>query len=603
VIVIPLAALVALEAWQAFGRAPELVRSRELVTHASQVIDSAQRLRSALQDAERGQRGYLVTGAPAYLEAYHSGSAQSAPRLQQLRELTADNSEQQARIARLSNRIGVKLSEMQQVLDTYGQSGFAAAQQLVRTNTGLEAMRAIQSDLDEIVSSERALLGTRLEALSLQERRTAALAFVNSALALALLVIGVVLTVLAFRNARRVEEQRRATEQRLGEQLIRAQAAAAQSQKMESLGQLTGGVAHDFNNLLHVINNALALLERRVRGPDAQINGYLDMIKRNADRAASVTARLLAFSRRQALDPKPTDVNKLVAGMAELLSHTLGEAVSLEMVRGAAVWPVAVDRNQLETAIVNLALNARDAMPAGGRLTIETSNTYLDESYSGAHPEVQEGQYAMIALSDSGGGMSAEVAARAFDPFFTTKEVGKGTGLGLSQVFGFIKQSGGHVKIYSEIGQGTTVKMYLPRLNGASPEPSDAGAFAPTLGAGESILVVEDHDDVRVFTTQILTALGYRVATAPDAPGALRLLEQHSGVDLLFTDVGLPGMGGRALADEVLRRWPATKVLYTTGYARNSIIHHGRLDPAVALITKPFTQASLAAKVRAALEG
>jgi CheY-like chemotaxis protein len=199
--------------------------------------------------------------------------------------------------------------------------------------------------------------------------------------------------------------------------------------------------------------------------------------------------------------------------------------------------------------------------------------------------------------------MSAGVAARAFDPFFTTKEVGKGTGLGLSQVFGFIKQSGGHVKIYSEIAQGTAVKMSLPRLNGASPEPSDAGALAPTLGAGESIFVVEDHDDVRVFTAQILTALGYRVATAPDAPGALRLLEQHSGVDLLFTDVGLPGMGGRALADEVLRRWPATKVLYTTGYARNSIIHHGRLDPAVALITKPFTQASLAAKVRAALEG
>jgi len=601
-VVAPLAALVALEAFQAFGRAPALARSRELLTHTFEVIDSAQRLRSALQDAERGQRGFLITGAPAYLEAYHSGLAEAAPRLQRLRELTADNPEQRARLEHLATSMAVKLKEMQQVLDVYGQSGLAAAQQMVRDNTGLEAMRAIETDLAQTVSSERALLATRLESASLEERRTAYVAFLDTALALAMLIIGVLLTLLAFRNARRLEAERRTTEQHLGEQLMRAQAAAAQSQKMESLGQLTGGVAHDFNNLLHVINNALTLLERHLRGRDPQVTGYLEMIRRNADRAASVTARLLAFSRQQPLDPKPTDVNRLVSGMAEMLSHTLGESVSLEMVRGGSVWPVAVDRNQLETAIVNLALNARDAMPAGGRLTIETSNTYLDEGYVGNHPELKEGQYAMIAVSDSGLGMSPDVAARAFDPFFTTKEAGKGTGLGLSQVFGFIKQSGGHIKIYSELGQGTTVKLYLPRLNGTGADAADVAVLPHSPGQGESILVVEDHEDVRAFTAQILSALGYQVTAAADAAAALRLLEQLAGIDLLFTDVGLPGMGGRALADEVLRRWPGTKVLYTTGYARNSIIHHGRLDPGVALITKPFTQASLAAKIRAVLD-
>jgi len=328
------------------------------------------------------------------------------------------------------------------------------------------------------------------------------------------------------------------------------------------------------------------------------------MIERNTDRAAGTTSRLLAFSRQQPLDPKPTDINKLVAGMAELLRNVLGESVSMETVLGSGLWPVAVDKNQLETAILNLAVNARDAMPSSGKLTIETSNAFLDESYAEMNLGVATGQHAMLAVSDTGVGMTKEIMARAFDPFFTTKESGRGTGLGLSQVFGFIKQSGGHVKIYSEPGEGTTIKMYFPRLVTAA--AAEQAEVAPTVsvGSGESVLVVEDDDDVRAFTAQVLSELGYRVTVAPDGKLALKALEQLSGVDLLFTDVGLPdGMSGRELAHEAQRRWPRLKVLYTTGYARNSIIHHGRLDTGVELIVKPFTHSSLAAKVRRVLDG
>jgi PAS domain S-box-containing protein len=387
------------------------------------------------------------------------------------------------------------------------------------------------------------------------------------------------------------------------QELEQARAALAQAQKMEALGQLTGGIAHDFNNLLHVMRNSVEIVMRRLPDPDPAIRRYLDMIKRNADRAASVTHRLLAFARRQPLDPKPLDLNRIVSGTGDLLRNALGERIAIEVVQGSGIWPIAVDANHLETAMLNLALNARDAMPEGGKLTIETSNAFLDEAYAAAHAEVQPGQYVMIAISDTGSGMTKQTIARAFEPFFTTKEPGLGTGLGLSQVFGFVKQSGGHVKIYSEVGQGTTVKLYLPRLVAAGaavarePEP----VLART--ATETILVVEDDDDVRSFTADVLGELGYQVTVASDGPVALSVLEKLARVDLLLTDVGLPnGMNGRQLADEVRRRRPEIRVLYTTGYARNAIVHHGRLDPGVELIVKPFSQSSLAAKIRHVLD-
>jgi PAS domain S-box-containing protein len=385
--------------------------------------------------------------------------------------------------------------------------------------------------------------------------------------------------------------------------LEEARTALAQSQKMEALGQLTGGIAHDFNNLLHVIKNAVAIVLRRLPEVDPDVRRYLDMATQNADRAAGITQRLLAFSRQQPLEPKAIDPNKLLSSMTALLRSALGERIALETVLSAGIWTISADINQLETAILNLALNARDAISEYGKLTIETANAFLDESYAGVHAEVIPGQYVLIAVSDTGSGMPKEVAARAFEPFFTTKEAGRGTGLGLSQVFGFVKQSGGHVKIYSEPGQGTTVKLYLPRLAASAVDLGKESEPVVARTSGETILVVEDDEDVRTFSAEVLSELGYRVTVAPDAHVALTALGNLGAVDLLFTDVGLPdGINGRQLADEVQRRWPAVKVLFTTGYARNAIVHHGRLDPGVALIVKPFTQSSLAAKVRQVLD-
>jgi PAS domain S-box-containing protein len=382
--------------------------------------------------------------------------------------------------------------------------------------------------------------------------------------------------------------------------LEQTQAALAQSQKMEAVGQLSGGIAHDFNNLLHVIRNAADLVQQRLHGSDAEVQRYLDMVKRNVDRAAMLTQRLLAFSRRQPLEPKRIDTGKTVLEATELLRQALGESIDIEAVLGGGVWPVFADPSQLETALLNLAINARDAMPGGGKLTVETANAFLDESYAEAHPEVKPGQYAMIAVSDTGSGMTKEIAEKALEPFFTTKAVGEGTGLGLSQVYGFIKQSGGHLKIYSEPGEGTTIKLYLPRLVGI--DAAEAPARAPSVRAEiaqGTILTVEDNADARAFTAEVLGDLGYRVLVAPDAAAALDVLEREPEVDLLFTDVGLPnGVNGRQLADEAQRRWPDLKVLFTTGYTRNAIVHHDRLDPGVELLVKPFTQSDLAVKIR-----
>jgi CheY-like chemotaxis protein len=352
-----------------------------------------------------------------------------------------------------------------------------------------------------------------------------------------------------------------------------------------------------------VIINCVAILERRLEGSDSDTHQYLEMVKRSAVRAASLTQRMLAFARRQPLQPRTIDPNKLVAGMADLLERALGESIALETVLGAGIWLVAADANQLEAAILNLAVNARDAMPGGGRLTIETTNAFLDEAYAAMNAEISAGQYVLISVSDTGAGMTKEVAARAFDPFFTTKGPDQGTGLGLSQVYGFIKQSGGHAKIYSEPGEGTTVKLYLPRLPAAAAEEVRREArAAPVSTASEMILVVEDNEDVLAFTEDVLRELGYRVVTAADARSALSALEQQSDIRLLFVDVGLPdGISGRQLADEVHRRWPAVKVLFTTGYARNAIVHHGRLDPGLDVIIKPFTYADLARKVKQVL--
>jgi PAS domain S-box-containing protein len=393
-------------------------------------------------------------------------------------------------------------------------------------------------------------------------------------------------------------------EKAAAEELARTQDALRQSQKMEAVGQLTGGIAHDFNNMLAVVIGSLDLLRRRVGGEDARSRRYIEAAVEGAQRAATLTQRLLAFSRQQPLKPEPTDLNKLVAGMSDLLRHSLGTDVRLEAVLGGGLWRANVDPNQLENVILNLAVNARDAMPEGGRLTIETQNAHLDERYVAREPGLSMGQYVLVAISDTGSGMPADVIAKAFDPFFTTKPVGKGTGLGLSQVYGFIKQSGGHVNIYSEVGEGTTIKVYLPRLLGSDRQaPSRHASVDLPLGdEQELVLVVEDEPAVRRFSVEALGELGYQVLEADGARAAFQLLDAHPNIALLFTDIVMPDVNGRKLADEARRRRPGLKVLFTTGYTRNAVVHNGILDPGVVMIGKPFTIEQLAAKVRQVLD-
>jgi PAS domain S-box-containing protein len=394
------------------------------------------------------------------------------------------------------------------------------------------------------------------------------------------------------------------------EERMRAEQALRQAQKMEAIGQLTGGVAHDFNNLLTVILGSLERISTGVREltPSRTIERLTrstDMAAQAAERAAKLTARLLAFSRQQALEPKPLDLPKLVTGLADLLQRTLGEKVRLETVSGAGVWRTFADPSELENTIINLAVNARDAMPEGGQLTIEVSNAHLDDSYVATITEpVAPGQYVLLAVSDTGSGMAPETVSRVFEPFFTTKEVGKGTGLGLSQVYGFVRQTGGHVRIYSELGEGTTVKLYLPRYHGAEAwEESSAADYAHLSGGDETILLVEDDEQLREFSSSVLRDQGYHVIVAENGPKALRQLRGRTHVDLLFTDVVLPGgMDGRRLAEAALAQMPDLKVLYTTGYTRNAIVHNGRLDPGVQMIGKPFSSAALCVKVRRILD-
>jgi two-component system, NtrC family, sensor kinase len=379
-----------------------------------------------------------------------------------------------------------------------------------------------------------------------------------------------------------------------------AEASLRQSQKMEAVGQLTGGVAHDFNNLLTIILGNLELALRQA--PEGRPRTLLTRVHRAAERAAELTKRLLAFSRNQPLDPRPIDANRLVADMSDLLGRTLGENISIETIRGGGLWPTEADRAELESALLNLAINARDAMQAGGKLTIETGNASLDEAYCATADGVKPGQYVMIAISDTGVGMSRELIGKAFDPFFTTKPAGSGTGLGLSQVDGFVRQSGGHVRIYSEVGEGTTVKIYLPRsFAGSRPPAGEARPPESPKGSLETVLVLEDDAEVRSFVTDTLRGLNYRVLEAADGDGALVLVRQTERIDLLLTDVVMPGMNGRVLGDAAKQHRPGLKVLYMTGYSRNAIVHQGRLDPGVSLIQKPFSETALASRVHGLL--
>lgn len=378
-----------------------------------------------------------------------------------------------------------------------------------------------------------------------------------------------------------------------------------QSQKMEAVGQLTGGLAHDFNNLLTGISGSLEMMQMRIaQGRMADFERYALAAQGAVKRAAALTHRLLAFARRQTLDPRPTNANRLLMSLEELVRRTVGTDITVEVVGASGLWPTLVDSNQLENAILNLCINARDAMPEGGKLTIETANKWIDERAARRH-DLPIGQYVSICVTDTGVGMTPEVIEKAFDPFFTTKPIGEGTGLGLSMIYGFARQSGGQVRIYSEVGEGTTMCIYLPRH--AEDAPPEENVELPlnldAVGEGEVVLVIDDDPTIRMLVAEVLADLGYAVIEAVDGPGGLKVLESNAKVDLLITDVGLPGgMNGRQVADAARVNRPSLKVLFITGYAENAVIGKGRLDNGMFVITKPFQMDVLARRIREIIE-
>jgi PAS domain S-box-containing protein len=389
------------------------------------------------------------------------------------------------------------------------------------------------------------------------------------------------------------------TEKRAIEEQLR------QSQKMEAVGQLTGGLAHDFNNLLTGISGSLEVMKARMaQGRTAEFERYFMAAQGAVKRAAALTHRLLAFSRRQTLDPKPTNINRLLSGLEDLVRRTMGPHVEVEVVGASGLWPTLIDPNQLENAVLNLCINARDAMPDGGKLTIETANKWLDER-AALKQDLPVGQYVSVCVTDTGTGMTAEVIAKAFDPFFTTKPLGEGTGLGLSMIYGFARQSGGQVRVYSEVGQGTTMCLYLPRHDAdaatADEEANEAPSRAPA--DGEVVLVIDDEPTIRMLVAEVLAESGYAVIEAQDGPAGLRILESNARVDLLITDVGLPGgMNGRQVADAARVTRPNLKVLFITGYAENAIMRRGRLENGMFILTKPFQMEVLASRIREIIE-
>lgn len=583
--------------------------ANERVLHALQVHDRIGSIVSIIQDSETGSRGFALTRNPEFAEPFLVARRRLPGELNELIKAVADNPEQFARARQLRVLAEQKIMISARIVDAARTGGMIDAAAVVREGEGRRVMDEIRVLSGEMKDVERGLLRQRDDAADSRTRLVLGW-LVLSALG-TLLLGGLVLRQLHRRleQANDARDQLAAANQLLideAEAREEAQSQVRQLQKMESIGQLTGGIAHDFNNMLAIVTGSLELAVRHLGTNPERAGQMIGNAQEGARRAAELTARLLAFSRQSPLAPRAIDANRLVGGMSELLRRTLGDGIRVETVLAGGLWPCLIDAGQLENAILNLSVNARDAMGEGGRLTIETANAHLDDAYAADHAEVTAGQYVMISVSDTGSGMPPEVMQRAFDPFFTTKGVGKGTGLGLSQVYGFIKQSGGHVKIYSETEVGTTIKLYLPRHFGEVAVPSlgvDAGEQLPQAREGEVVLVVEDEERVRQMSVTTLEELGYRVIEAADPNRALALLDQRDRIDLLFTDVIMPDLNGRLLAEAAREKRPGLPVLYTTGYTRNAIVHNGMLDHDVAFLAKPFTMRQLAEKVRQVIDG
>ena len=594
-----LALLVAARSWMIEQQRDDNIAVRDTF----QLEISLGEVLSLIQTAETGQRGYLLSGNEIYLKPYEHAIRKLPAEI----ELLENAQRGDPRFALLQSSLTNRLSDLARVIDLHRGGDTDGAIAMVRTGAGLQAMDRIRTIIGEMRDAENRKLTERLAASEARDEwlRVASVFALGGILALGFY---------GLYDARRrmntiltVQHELETTNEQLRASIASQEAAETQvrqMQKMEAIGSLTGGIAHDFNNMLAVILGAMSLIKRKLAKGDHAVADLVDSAIDAADRAANLTARLLAFSRQQPLSPSVVDANKLVSGLSDMLRRTLGETIQIETVLAGGLWKTHADTSQLENAILNLAVNARDAMPDGGKLTIETANCHLDDSYSMRHADVPAGQYVLVAVTDCGEGMTPEVMNRAFDPFFTTKGTGKGTGLGLSQVFGFVKQTGGHVKIYSEPGDGTSVKIYLPRHLGTAeaespmPDLSEVDVVGPI-----TVLVVEDEERVRAMSVEAMHELGHHVIEASCGEEALERLASNPAITLLFTDIVMPGMTGRQLAEEATRQRPDLKVIFTTGFTRNAIVHNGVLDHGVNFLAKPFTLHALSRKIREALRG
>jgi signal transduction histidine kinase len=578
--------------------------------HTIWVQSDLYQLYGLLQAAESGQRGFIITQDEHFLDACGDAARNINAVLDRLSERVRDNPKQLKAIAELRPLLGERLAIIDEAIADVRARHVDKAVQLVKSERGKALMGRLHVIIETMGEAEEDLLDVR-------EREVQAAGGQFDAAIWALGGIILALGAFALLNAQRQmhalqtsrDSLKSAYDQLISETTRREalESQLRQAYKLEAIGHLTGGIAHDFNNMLGIIVASLHLLKRKLSGVDRDCAQLIDSAMNGADRATAMVRRLLAFSRRQPLSPQPLDPNRFVSNISDMVRRALGDNIKLETVLAGGLWTTKIDQHELESALINLAVNARDAMPNGGKLTIETANCYLDDGYAVENTDAKPGQYVMIAVTDTGQGMQPEVVEQAFDPFFTTKPVGQGTGLGLSQVHGFVKQSGGHIKIYSEPGRGTCIKLYLPRFNNVeTPAPNTARPPQPInlpLGKPEElVLIVEDDDAARHVTAQGVRELGYSVLEAENGRAAIDIIRKRADIALMLTDVVMPDMNGARLAREAVFRRHSLRILFVTGYTRNAIVHNGVLDAGVNMLTKPFTLEQLAVKMREILD-